>query len=765
MSTRRTRRTGFVFVTAFCMIIAPVLALLIAVPTPVRATATGDVYGGSGDWAITSPTIYTGETLTVYGNITITDGYLKLIGSTLTIDQPFALCRNITLNGWPGPTQPKLYVQSGSVIQSTNATSGYWNTYIKVTGYSTGIPQLAIDNSTLKNMYLHVILGDNSYVSNSTLIASGVWNNYGLEYELGEPYYSSIHFYNDTFRDVDVTGKARRNVIEVGTGMTIHHSTFQNITLDGSTDVSAIIKNNAQNNVSITYNYFASNCTQLMYAIGNVESGYPITNMVFSHNELADIGSNYTNRVNSIYLKNTGLNTEISYNHFHRIRNASVGILITGKNWTLNDNLFDYIDATGLTDLGLDSTRGIKLVEQGNGIVMDGTVINNMEGSHSYVGPAAIGITSYQAGNYTIRHSTFRNMTDGAAGISPLDNVGDFGPYRGNITIFANTFVNMVRLSNGIYFYGGGGGVVSWNNYTVLDGSATGIMLHDIHQAVLVHNNSVSDKVYGPNTGEFWQISVGAYSVCASNIWNATFRDNHASGTTAEWPSYDISQEKLGGGWWEHLEATIDVSEPTIIHTDGANLTLVHDNQVLQVERDGTPVSMTHYSNGTSRHYFAKADLLDHWINVSATQLSLTTTGDVNITVSASPGASLIAWNGTATAATVTFTLSGLTTGTTYKVYVDSVVMVTMAAVGGQVSFAYSAWSTHTFEVVLPTTYVPSDDTPQVPSEQNPSTSDPGTTSFSWTGPAVIVVVSCSVLIALLLLLRRPRGSSGHQHR
>ena len=113
---------------------------------------------------------------------------------------------------------------------------------------------------------------------------------------------------------------------------------------------------------------------------------------------------------------------------------------------------------------------------------------------------------------------------------------------------------------------------------------------------------------------------------------------------------------------------------------------------------------------------------------------------------------------------TATFTLTGVVTGTTYKVYVDSAVMATLLAVGSQITFDFSAWSTHVFSVVIPETFVPSDDALVIPSERSPSSSTAGTTSFTWTSPGMIVVVSFSILIALLLLLRRPRGRSGTRH-
>ncbi len=122
-------------------------------------------------------------------------------------------------------------------------------------------------------------------------------------------------------------------------------------------------------------------------------------------------------------------------------------------------------------------------------------------------------------------------------------------------------------------------------------------------------------------------------------------------------------------------------------------------------------------------------------------------------------------WSVTGTAgSTATFTLTGVVTGTTYKIYVDSVISATLLAIGSQISFDYSAWSTHIFSVVIPETFIPSDEAPAVPSERSPSSSTAGTTSFTWTSPALIAIVSCSILVAVLLLLRRPRGRSGTRH-
>lgn len=749
---KQSRFRAISLIIAVAMLVGTIATLIGPFTLNVSASITGDAYSGSGDWAVTNPTVYTNEVVNVFGNLNITSGSLTLVNTTLTMEQPSAFARTILVSGG------YLSIQSGSVIQSTNYTAGKWNTNLRI---NNGIDFLYMDNSTSRNI-LFDIVHDGSHINNSTLYASGIWNQYAFGYDVGAPCPQALTLYNDTLRDTTTVGQAQHDLIMTGSNFKMNYCQFTNITMTSyAADYNSMIHGSYQNNMTITHNTFADNTYPVAFFRGDVAN--PIGDLNFANNTFFGVGNtNGTELVTeAIYLMDISLRATLSDNYFRIIRNGSMGIEIDGHNWILNDNRFDRIDATNVSNIEVASA--IRLNHQGNNVLVHGTIINTVQGS-SIAANNAIGIYTTLAGNYTVCHSVIRNITNSANGISPTDPTNDLGADIGNIRLFANYMTNIQNLSNGIYKFGAGGAEISWNNLSYINGCGIGIMMHDSKQPILVHNNSVTNPTYGGNTGYWWSISVGAYSVCAANNWNVTFRDNHATGTTFDWPDYDISAEKLGGGFWNHVEATIDVSEEAIIHTIDANVTLIHDGRVLQILQDGMSVDMTYYANGTSRTYIPQVDWVNHWINVTPTDLSLITTGDINISVNANPGAAVMAWNGTATGTTVTFTLSDLTSGATYKIYVDSVVMATMAATGGQVSFAYSAWSSHTFQVVLPTTYLPPEDATTTPSDKSPGTSDPGTTSFSWTSPGLILVVSCSILIALVLLLRRPRGRSGTRH-
>ena len=114
----------------------------------------------------------------------------------------------------------------------------------------------------------------------------------------------------------------------------------------------------------------------------------------------------------------------------------------------------------------------------------------------------------------------------------------------------------------------------------------------------------------------------------------------------------------------------------------------------------------------------------------------------------------------------VTFTVYSpvFLVGRTYHVYVDTVITANIQVGSSrEISLSWGTWSLHQFEIFLPVEH-------QIPVEEpdtgdnNPATSTPGNPSWTWTSPALIVIVSASVLLALVLLLRRPKGRSGTRH-
>jgi len=661
------------------------------------ASSTGDVYSGSGDWVITNPTTYTDEVLTVYGNITINDGgSLHLINSALTLSQNSSMYRKIHVNYASG-TAPYLELDSASVIQTTNYTVGKYNAELKVSG----LGYLLVDNSVLQNLWLNLVSGPGSHVQNSTLIGTTVWTNFAFGYESADPVVSGPYVFSDTvFRDTNTTDQTYVNLMTLGCQVTINNCAFSNITLpSGTPDASAVVRAVYQHNLTIVENDFNDTIYPSIYLRGS--DTYPVADCIVSNNEYDGVGSDLAHYTYSNWLRGTALRTEFSDNYFGVVRNGSYGILITGAGWELNDNVFNNIDATDLIDTG--KSLAIK-IEPPGGVVIDGTVINNVVGPGTDLGANAVGILAQNAGNFTISHSVMRNVSYSGGAIAAVDSVGYNG--LGNITIHANTVQNVNNLATAVYFFGGTGGAITWNNVSHVGGSCAGIMIHDTHQLVTISNNSVTDLFYEPNEWPLWQISVGAYSVCAGTVWNVTFADNHASGATAIHPTYDINGELLGeAGWSGHMESSIDVSEDAIIRQTNSNITLVHDGGIIGIELDDTATSMSYYSNGTSWKYIPKVDLAQHWINITALPMSLTTTDAVDITIDSFDmslteyGQTPITWTAESAAPDieVTYTFSGLESGTMFRVTQDG----NSIGTGVGPSFSLTATGTSEFELVV----------------------------------------------------------------
>jgi PKD repeat protein len=700
LSSKDSRNASALAIAFAALMLASSFAFVVSISLPNEAnrpvhalTITGDTYSGSGDWAITNPTVYTNEIVTVDGNLNITGtGSLTLINTSLTISQTSAFQHSILINGL------FMEVKSGSTVQSTNATVGKWNTVLRS---NNGVAcYLYMDNSTSHNI-LFDIVHPGGHINNSTLYASGIWNQFAFGYDIGSPVANTLILYNDTFRDTSTVGQAQLDLIMTGSQFKMNYCQFINITLvTGAPDYNSLIHVSYQNNITISHNTFDNLLYPAFCFRGN--DANPIADLNFANNTFVGIGLTNTTTMYGGELWDVSLRAVIANNHFVIVRNGSVGILIKGTNWVLNDNKFDLIDASGIVNFGV-ATYGILLVEQGNVVVLHGTIFNKILGS-TIDGSPSVGISSSLAGNYTVCHSIMRNITDSAGGITPVDPANDFGPDIGNVTLFANYMDNIRRLANGIYRYGGGGGTISWNNITHVDGNSTGIMMHDNKQPILVHNNSVTLPLYGGNYGPGWQISVGAYSVCASDSWNVTFRDNHAGGSTTEWPSYDISAEKLGGGWWENTQASIDVSEPTIVRTIGANVTFRHDDQALRIVKDGVAQNVRYYSNGTSWAFFNKTDLASHYFNLSTANVFVSPSVyvDLNMGSYTPNGLTIADWYANSTSgSSVNFTISGVVSNQKYALRVDNVPYRLAWATSGAVTFTYSAWSSHLFQVSL----------------------------------------------------------------
>lgn len=144
------------------------------------------------------------------------------------------------------------------------------------------------------------------------------------------------------------------------------------------------------------------------------------------------------------------------------------------------------------------------------------------------------------------------------------------------------------------------------------------------------------------------------------------------------------------------------------------------------------------------------------------------TSGTANVLVNLyDPAASskVLSLNASATTGTVDFYVDGLLVGMTHSVYVDSVGVAQLVAdAGGMITWSYSVWSTHTFDVYVPQTYPEDDDDEVYDDDRSPASSTVGSTSFSWTSLSMVALGSVSVII-IVLFLSRIRRRSGRRYR
>jgi hypothetical protein len=441
------------------------------------------------------------------------------------------------------------------------------------------------------------------------------------------------------------------------------------------------------------------------------EGAYTMTDCLVYENRFLGIGGSYGLLGYGIFVKDGSGpvdNCVIRDNTFDMIRNGSKGMYITESDWVVNDNTFKYIDSSGLTTAG--STNGIWIGPPGES-TFDGNRFDRLVGPGADTGAGCLGIISQSAGGFTISHSVFQNLSYLACAISVTDPLGF--PGLPDILIHANTISHMTNASGGVAVFGGHDAVVSWNNMSDIDGASVGIMFDGTAHHGLAHNNSVVG-LHGRQGGfvwpDGWQIVVGAYTYYAGGSTEGpTFRDNHAAGDlNMAHPAYNITGEKLGGGWWPNAHMTVDTSENTTIHYQNANVTLRHDGRVLMVLKDGLNQSMRYCPNGTSWAWFVKTDLAHHFINVTTVSsffIGPADPIDILVSVWSTNRSGSMEWTADSSVAhsVTTYTIAGLENFTQYDVTVDGALWKTVVSNGtGVISFSYSASAgEHSFVVGL----------------------------------------------------------------
>jgi hypothetical protein len=678
-SNNRFRITSIII--AAVMLMGAFAALIGPFTINVSATITGDTYSGSGDWTITNPTVYTGETLIVYGNININGAATLTLSNThLTIDCPAggAQVRTIDIGMAGSPYTGGLIVTAASIIDTTNATAGKFN--VKITTGNTAY--IYCDNSTLKNIYhYHDGIHANHY-SNSTLEASVFYpNNGNVPTNRGR-----LTFAYDDFLNTNTTGLERTSVVELIVGNSINHCTFENITLPSHTgSTCSMIRSISQHTYQINDNNFGASYYGSIY-IGH-NAPHIQSDVQIHGNYFGVMGNDYANRTQVITIAGKGATTsEISENVFYDLRNATFGIMFSDIGpWVIHDNVFSNIDGTALTGLG--TACGIYIAERAPATASVQITDNHFDrvtGPDADIGSTGNGIFSYLGGNFTISGNQLHNISSISNGIAVMAGGGR------NIIIENNVVTNIFDASAGIGLYGGYGAVVRNNTMTTLvDYSCMGIRIAFAGVNQIIENNTVS----GLGTGMVGVMSSrGAYSVNGETygLQNAHFINNTVIGTvSADYPSYNITGSVA-------TSITITLKENALIRYQNANVTVGGFETTLLLTNQTTNYAMTYYPDGTSRSFFPRPDASAHLLWATVLPISITTTDEVNVTFESS-----LQWSANATSGTITFTLSGLESGRMYRLYVDGVASNLLTATGGTISFTYSGpWSEHQFEIV-----------------------------------------------------------------
>ena len=305
-----------------------------------QASKTGSIYSGSGDWTITTPTVYTDEIFTVYGYITINSGgSLTLINSEMTI-----------IEGPNGENYNDIYVNYGflkigknSLVTTNNHTTGYWNCVI----YNAHQAGIYISNATVEYAYIDItnsVVPSTWYIDNSTL------NSCQIKLTSGGGGNISSNIINDSYTNEAVIISSTANTI-------ISNNTFNSIVMDfelGNDQISVISIYYAGANNKIIKNTFTS---IINFSAINIEGA---NTAIVSRNTILNVSSNqneFTQPASGIILRgdadwtiidNNTINTVYS-NYSHETSTASIGISSNNNpsiatQYLISDNIIGKIE-------------------------------------------------------------------------------------------------------------------------------------------------------------------------------------------------------------------------------------------------------------------------------------------------------------------------------------------------------------------------------------------------------------------------------------
>lgn len=603
------------------------------------ATSSGSTYSGSGNWAITAATVYSGETLTVKGNIVISgSGSLTLTDTDLIIDCPSgSVSRYINISLAGGACWMK--VQGGSTITTTNATAGTPN--LKIQSDNGG--KLTVSDSSVNNAWFSHLGTPRNYF-NDTIFSGCRFSGYSSRPVsiIGGEFKNVNQTANHVivmYRYTEIIGVKFSGITQNANYYLIYQSNTGGSTISGcefplATRLMIFIEGNAGNdlqNVNINNNTFAG-------FDGTVVAS---TSMV-----------KLTNPSNSIYI-----GARVSDNIVTSVKKGSA-FYLGGANWLLERNTFESIELP----VGSVGTANGVYCENTAHMVFNNNTINNIEGPDADVGGTANGAFSYMGGNLTISNNLVRN-------VSYVSNAFCVSMGAGTgINMNNNTILNVLEASDGFGIYGGNGAVVENNTIVNVDASSCGVRLalkgtnHIIKNNVVVNPTLTTDSV---------QTAASAYSVNAeaNGVQGAVFDNNTVIGrTTSTYPDYYIN-----GG--KPTSITIDVPEDSHVISTKANVTF-RSSYIIGVEVNNEVQVLRYANSGIGSYVLAYNSTVLYHSNVTTTLISMEPFNYVDITLMESnPGALrhnsyLARWlaNGSGP---VTYNIGGMDESATYRVILN----------------------------------------------------------------------------------------------
>lgn len=636
-----------------------------------HASATGDTYGGSGNWIINNPTVYDGTNVAVHGNVYIQgSGSLTIRSATLTLDEASQYQYVIHVNTTEG-----FRAVDATLTTSDDDTDVPWG---KIQSNWGG--RVRISNSTVEYFYVLMTAND-CYVDNSSLTASCVIESSATGFQRLNVSYNDFYTFvgpNAVFVCSD-DSRVVGNVFHTSIAQT-HDPTYPGL-------INALGAGVQCDDTLIADNIFQCNIPRVGIWTGQT------ARITIRDNIFQEVNATLGYVAIGIQLNGEGSNSIVSGNTFRMVKGSSAGT------WSI----------------------GISLAENGRNYSIDD---NDIWSVIKLADPAYASTGIWWAGSYgDITNNRFGNVTgdeDGAYGMSTGILVGGENTVsRAYVTISGNTIDLLDHATNGIVFSGRSYGQVDNNTIHTISFGSNGMGAYiadaehdsacfvdfldneitDLHRdscgIIITHNashnrvlrNTVHISGAEPETtyperagilvcGESWVAPpfngaswTGIECLVAYNIITNADPDD------LDMPEYLFWDAYLSAGQ-DYLQVIIE--HDNRITARNATFTLMGYSGMPMVEYQGSEVSLT-VSTTQYSHLFNFTDEVEtiHHLNVTATGVSaLALAGSASVTMltwnplEGLSNAVVASWSVEATAGQ-SYTVTGLDPGTSYKVYLD----------------------------------------------------------------------------------------------